>query len=98
MVHGEIRLVASPAVTNAGWLGVGISTSFGGHCPFQEPHVGFMRRIYVRNSLDFWNIEMPVRRLARDEIGDLGTAIYATKLRPLLEPHSTGQVAFCRQR
>ncbi len=34
---------------------------------------------------------MPVRRLARDEIGDLGTAIYAAKLRPLLEPHSTGQ-------
>jgi hypothetical protein len=34
---------------------------------------------------------MPVRRLARDEIGVRGTAIYLTKLRPLLEPHSTGQ-------
>ena len=34
---------------------------------------------------------MPVRRLARDEIGDRGTAIYLTKLRSLLEPDLTGQ-------
>ena len=34
---------------------------------------------------------MPVRRLARDEIGDRGTAIYLTKLRPLLDPFMTGQ-------
>ena len=32
-----------------------------------------------------------MRRLARDEIGDRGTAIYLTKLRPLLEPGLTGQ-------
>ena len=34
---------------------------------------------------------MPVRRLARDEIGDRGAAIYASKLRPLLEPQCRGQ-------
>ncbi len=34
---------------------------------------------------------MSVRRLARDEIGDRGTAIYTSKLRPLLEPQCRGQ-------
>ena len=34
---------------------------------------------------------MSVRRLAREEIGDRGSAIYASKLRPLLEPQCRGQ-------
>lgn len=34
---------------------------------------------------------MSVRRLARDEIGDRGVAIYTFKLRPLLEPQCHGQ-------
>ena len=34
---------------------------------------------------------MSVRRLDRDEIGDRGAAIYASKLRPILEPHCHGQ-------
>ena len=34
---------------------------------------------------------MPVRRLARQEIGDRGAAIYASKLRPLLEPQRFGE-------
>ena len=34
---------------------------------------------------------MSVRRLARNEIGDRGVAIYTSKLRPLLEPQCHGQ-------
>ena len=34
---------------------------------------------------------MSVRKLARDEIGDRGAAIYTSKLRPLLEPQCHGQ-------
>ena len=34
---------------------------------------------------------MSVRRLARDEIGDRGVAIYESKLRQLLEPQLRGQ-------
>ncbi len=34
---------------------------------------------------------MSVRRLAREEIGDRGSAIYASKLRPLLEPQHCGE-------
>ena len=34
---------------------------------------------------------MSVRRLAREEIGDRGSAIYISKLRPLLEPQCRGQ-------
>ena len=34
---------------------------------------------------------MSIRRLAREEIGDRGVAIYASKLRPLLEPQFRGK-------
>ena len=34
---------------------------------------------------------MSIRRLPRDEIGDRGTAIYVSKLRPILEPQCHGQ-------
>lgn len=39
----------------------------------------------------FRRCSISVRRLAREEIGSRGSAIYASKLRPLLEPQYHGQ-------
>ena len=50
-----------------------------------------MLQVSCRRPLSEGKYRVAIRRLTRDEIGDRGTAIYLSKLRPLLEPQCRGQ-------